>query len=496
MIGNISKSKGFKGDRGYRGERGESGGISLEHASNAFANSFKGYTSGNPLVINDVSPVEHGMKLKARNKNLFNYKAFVNFCKNGGAYLGVASESVDYLGEKCFSYTNYPQDSSLRFAFDNIKENTQYTFTLEYAFSFEDKVSYSMPWIRVVYTDGTYDIPTSVAYSDKFTQVKFTTAKDKTVVGIRTAGFGTVATVYVKTNMQIEEGTESTELVSYVDLSDITITRTGRNVSPVLRELSFPKDNGYSVNCNIPLPFAFKCTVDVEAPPTHSTAAIVQFNYSDGTVEYLVPLTWELTEKGTFTKWLSKTKGTTLTKISFPNYSELQCKIYDISIELGTSEPQYTPRIEPIIYTADENGIIENVNSIYPTTVLYSGPGVEIEAEYNKDINVAIVNIVEEYVQKVMGVTATVRTTTLTLYASKWLASDGMYSQTVTIDNVTAYSMIDLQPNAEQLAIFHEKDIAFVTENENGTITVYCIGQKPTNDYTMQATITEVKNNG
>ena len=44
----------------------------------------------------------------------------------------------------------------------------------------------------------------------------------------------------------------------------------------------------------------------------------------------------------------------------------------------------------------------------------------------------------------------------------------------------------------EQLAIFYNKDLTFVTENEDGVVTVYAIGQKPTNDYTIQATITEV----
>ena len=39
---------------------------------------------------------------------------------------------------------------------------------------------------------------------------------------------------------------------------------------------------------------------------------------------------------------------------------------------------------------------------------------------------------------------------------------------------------------------FYEKDITFVTENEGGVVTVYVIGQKPTNDYTIQVTITEV----
>ena len=81
---------------------------------------------------------------------------------------------------------------------------------------------------------------------------------------------------------------------------------------------------------------------------------------------------------------------------------------------------------------------------------------------------------------------------TITLISSAWVVDGDRYSQIVSIPEATAYSKVDLQPSAEQLTIFHEKDIAFVTENVGGTITVYCIGQKPTNDYTIQATITEV----
>lgn len=87
-----------------------------------------------------------------------------------------------------------------------------------------------------------------------------------------------------------------------------------------------------------------------------------------------------------------------------------------------------------------------------------------------------------------------VKTTTITLLASDWDSdSDNQHSQIVAIADVTPYSKIDLQPTVEQLAIFYEKDITFVTENDNGIITVYCIGQKPMNDYVMQATITEVE---
>ena len=62
----------------------------------------------------------------------------------------------------------------------------------------------------------------------------------------------------------------------------------------------------------------------------------------------------------------------------------------------------------------------------------------------------------------------------------------------MTISGVTENSQVDLTPSVEQLVVFYEKDLTFVTENEDGVVTVYAIGQKPTNDYTVQVTITEV----
>lgn len=81
---------------------------------------------------------------------------------------------------------------------------------------------------------------------------------------------------------------------------------------------------------------------------------------------------------------------------------------------------------------------------------------------------------------------------TVTLLADAWEGTASPYSQVVTIDGVTKYSKIDLQPDAEQLSIFYEKDVAFIAENENGVVTILCIGQKPMNDYVVQATMTEV----
>ena len=85
------------------------------------------------------------------------------------------------------------------------------------------------------------------------------------------------------------------------------------------------------------------------------------------------------------------------------------------------------------------------------------------------------------------------RKITIDLPVSAWVdAGVDEYSQVVSIEKSTQYSQIDLQIGREELAIFREKEISFWVENENGTITVFCMGQKPTIDYVIQATKTEV----
>ena len=81
----------------------------------------------------------------------------------------------------------------------------------------------------------------------------------------------------------------------------------------------------------------------------------------------------------------------------------------------------------------------------------------------------------------------------ITLLASAWEGAEDPYTQVVSIEGVTENTKVDLQPSADQLAIFHDKDLAFVTENDGGVVTVFAIGDKPTQDYTIQATLKEVQ---
>jgi hypothetical protein len=91
------------------------------------------------------------------------------------------------------------------------------------------------------------------------------------------------------------------------------------------------------------------------------------------------------------------------------------------------------------------------------------------------------------------AVVAPTRVVAVDLPSSAWVGDASPYSQVVSIDGVTPNSLVDLQPSVEQLEVFRNKDLAFTTENEDGVVTVYAIGDRPKNDYTIQATVTEVR---
>ena len=82
--------------------------------------------------------------------------------------------------------------------------------------------------------------------------------------------------------------------------------------------------------------------------------------------------------------------------------------------------------------------------------------------------------------------------TSITLSAASWTGSTNLWSQVITVNGATVNSKIDLQPTAVQIVEMQNNNTALIVENNDGIITVYAIGNKPTVDYTMQALITEV----
>lgn len=126
--------------------------------------------------------------------------------------------------------------------------------------------------------------------------------------------------------------------------------------------------------------------------------------------------------------------------------------------------------------------------------VYYESDGILLDKEYVDSNDYATKEFVTETLLDLSNKVAP-SPASVTLYKNKWIQdTEKMWHQEVQVNNatITLYSKVDLQLNAEQLAMFYEKDIALVTENDGGTITVYCVGTLPEDDLTIQATVSEV----
>lgn len=111
----------------------------------------------------------------------------------------------------------------------------------------------------------------------------------------------------------------------------------------------------------------------------------------------------------------------------------------------------------------------------------------------NPDETINSINELVEFVREVSetgGIRPNV--STITMYANKWAGADGLYSQVVEVSGVSENSKIDQLPTAVQIVELHNKNILLMIDNDDGIVTVYAIGNKPTKNYTMKVSITEV----
>lgn len=143
------------------------------------------------------------------------------------------------------------------------------------------------------------------------------------------------------------------------------------------------------------------------------------------------------------------------------------------------SEPIETP------LSAEDLAAYASLHTYRGNTTFFNDASAHMEIEYAMDAKTYIGRLIN-------GITAVPRVVNVSLPASKWAGSGNLYSQKVLIDGITENSQVNLTPSVEQLSIFYEKDVTFMTENDGGIVTVYVIGQKPTNDYTIKASIVEV----
>ena len=100
---------------------------------------------------------------------------------------------------------------------------------------------------------------------------------------------------------------------------------------------------------------------------------------------------------GEFMYFVYTTNGKPITNIFF-DYTGISDEVYfkDLQIEVGSVATEYEPYAEPTEYTPNEDGTVDGVMSVYPTTTLMTDTsGVSVEATYNKDANKVVASLEE-----------------------------------------------------------------------------------------------------
>lgn len=76
----------------------------------------------------------------------------------------------------------------------------------------------------------------------------------------------------------------------------------------------------------------------------------------------------------------------------------------------------------------------------------------------------------------------------------KWKGAESPYSQVVDLENISVNTVVFIQLSVDQIEQLRSenKDIALTVENQGGIATLYAVGNKPSVDLEIQATLVEV----
>lgn len=299
------------------------------------------------------------------------------------------------------------------------------------------------------------------------------------------------------TNVQLEIGNMSTEYVPYVEVQSLSLVHTLRGI-PVTSGGNYTDENGQQWICD---------EVDL------ARGVYVQRIFNKTFTDFGAATNYSVDDKGTSCAMvvgtqLVPTKGMcshlplTIDTTGSNRFNPIDGVVYFklegnmLLEELKAKLTEMSPTVNAILVTpietpltAEEIETFKSIKTNYPNTTILNNSGAWMKVKYNADIKRQL----EDVKSHLTVATSPARIGTVTLLASEWEGSDNLYHQIVDIEGVTENSQVDLTPGIDQLAVFYNKDLSFVTENDRGVVTVYAIGQKPTSDYTIQVTITEVQ---
>lgn len=339
-----------------------------------------GVAVDNPLFIRDTASVPHRLDVKLESKNLIPYPPYnYGTYTSGGVTVwdkydgtleatGVASADCYYAVRTGDGMLTLPKGN---YFFKALTTVGSYATFYAYITCYKGQGA------------ATYD-----QYFDLGDGVAFQLAEDcrVAVALIVKSGYNADAAP-ITFKPQIERGTVATEYTPYVDdFCSVAVSCYGKNLATV-NAVRFPLSGEVTVwegrvHGSFVLSYKHNLT-DIANP----SAALFRWWYEDGTVGY-----GQSVGSGAS---IARFSGT-ITRIEALTWCEAKDgSVYDIQFEYGMTRTDFTAGAEGQTVTANEDGRVEGLISVHPTTVLTAPEGMVVRCSYLKEIDAYIESLLD-----------------------------------------------------------------------------------------------------
>ena len=363
----------------------------VKEFQNSISNALVGNASGEMVVLDDVSPIAHGIVASVRKKNLCNIASIT--------------------GEE-----NAAGDIKLL----DIKKHGTYTASADVTLYADDTATNPIFTVQALYTDYTYSnggyssaVPKDGVTRRFASTVTTDSTKEIKYIRIIALNYSTQNGRHAKAeNIQLEVGASATPYAPYVaDTSSVKVKVLGKNLATAQQihegntryeVVEFDGrtcvkfvDNSSNSRAVIPFKPNTQYTVSFDARVVkwqdinnRIRSCLFTFFYSDGTSNNFTKDRNEAWEHCTFTS----TAGKTVVGVGNTSYDVVNFNYIDINsfqLEESPIETEYEPYKEPVTYAQGEP-----INSIYPaTTLMTDTAGAVMDVEYNRDLNKAFLEL-------------------------------------------------------------------------------------------------------
>ena len=408
-----------------------------QRSNNAFANALKGSVSGSAVRMDDTSPVEHTIGVKAKSKNMLNPTLW----STAETSFGV---TIQYLpDEDCFLFNGTATKTDGATVgtkkLPNIPlDKGKYTVSATYV---SGTVS---PENRTVFYIGAKDdltVSTSLnwmATKLSMSNTSFTADSRNYLVQYWFYWYGDITFTDYKVKLQFEENNAATPYTPFVpDLTATKVMKYGKNLfdKSLVRPTAYGDtgannsslveilDNGWIMQGKDGTQKGDNAYANGWFSPTRQSAinnkglksnigqtytlsydiTLLEKRYPDSTYPFAGRLYTEgniraekhYTLSENAKKHITMSWKATTNEFIYPSITlnSNKVKIENIQIELGAEATDYDS-FSKTEYTPAADGTVEGVKSLYPTTSLIPDTeGIILEADYNRDINKAFAEL-------------------------------------------------------------------------------------------------------